>query len=83
MGNTVKAAGLPEEHRAEKAAKVEQANMPGKRGKGAGTGSPASPSPDSEQSARDLDEKNKHPASEKALDSSQDKNPIPPGSTAT
>ena len=36
---------------------------------------------DTAQSARDKQDKRKHPASENALESSQDKNPIPPGST--
>jgi hypothetical protein len=42
----------------------------------------AGPAPDSEQTARDTEEKKKHRASENALESSQDKNPVPPGSTA-
>lgn len=43
-----------------------------------GRGNPPS---DTAQSARDKQEKRKHPGSENALESSQDKNPIPPGST--
>lgn len=37
--------------------------------------------PDTVQSARDTAEKAKHPHSENALESSQDKNPVPPDST--
>ena len=36
---------------------------------------------DTVQSARDTAEKAKHPPSENALESSQDKNPVPPDST--
>jgi hypothetical protein len=79
MSDTAEASGLPEEHRGEKA---EQANMPGKQRKGAQTDSRTGSSLDSEQAVRDEEEKSKHPASENALGSSQDKNPIPPGSTA-
>ncbi|WP_213766230.1 hypothetical protein [Caballeronia sp. dw_19] len=85
MKHTLEASRIPEEHRdakAEEAKRAEQANMAGKQGRRAGTDSRADPSPDSKQTARDVEEKNKHPASENALDSSQDKNPIPPGSTA-
>ncbi|CAN7770956.1 hypothetical protein LJR034_007640 [Caballeronia sp. LjRoot34] len=84
MKHTLEASRIPEEHRGAKAEvkRAEQANMAGTQGKGAGTNSRADPSPDSKQTARDVEEKNKHPASENALDSSQDKNPIPPGSTA-
>ncbi|ACD16438.1 hypothetical protein [Paraburkholderia phytofirmans] len=35
---------------------------------------------DTAQSAQDAKEKRRHPASENTLDSSQDKNPIPPDS---
>jgi hypothetical protein len=79
MRNTEEASGLPQEHRGEEA---EQANMPGRQDKGAQTDSRAGPSHDSEQAARDKEEKSKHPVSENALGSSQDKNPVPPGSTA-
>ena len=34
-----------------------------------------------EQERKDLEEKHRHPASENTLDSTLDKNPIPPGST--
>ncbi|HEY2024060.1 hypothetical protein [Paraburkholderia sp.] len=37
--------------------------------------------PDTLQSRKDRLEKSKHPESENALESSQDKNPIPPEST--
>lgn len=37
--------------------------------------------PDTVQSVRDTAEKAKHPHSENALESSQDKNPVPPDST--
>lgn len=37
--------------------------------------------PDTVQSVRDTVEKAKHPHSENALESSQDKNPVPPDST--
>jgi hypothetical protein len=37
--------------------------------------------PDAAQNARDVEEKRKHSRSENALQSSQDKNPIPPGTT--
>lgn len=79
MTHTVEASDLPEEHRGKKA---EQANMPESQGEGAQTASRASPSPAPEQAARDEEEKTKHPASENALGSTQDKNPIPPDSTA-
>jgi hypothetical protein len=79
MSDTAEASGLPEEHRGDKA---ENANASGKRGKEERADSRAGPGPDSEQTARDQEEKRKHPASENALDSSQDKNPIPRGSTA-
>jgi len=39
------------------------------------------PPSDTAHTARDEQEKRKHPGSENALESSQDKNPIPPGST--
>jgi len=60
---------------------TEDANMSGKQGIRPGKDSPVSPPSDTAQTARDAEEKRKHPASENALESSQDKNPIPPGST--
>ncbi len=60
---------------------VETSGLPEKDSR-AGRAGPAGPAPDSEQTARDKEEKRKHPASENALESSQDKNPIPPDSTA-
>jgi hypothetical protein len=83
MRNTIEASDLPEEPRGVGAAKVEQPNVPGEGDKGEGTDPRAGLSPGSEQTARDGEEKNKHPASENALNSSQDKNPIPPDSTET
>jgi len=46
-------------------------------------GAPTTPTtrPDTVQSARDNAEKAKHPHSENALESSQEKNPVPPDST--
>jgi hypothetical protein len=82
MSNTAEASGLPKEHRGEKAESAQRADMPGKQDKGAPIDSRAGPAPDPEQTARDEEEKRKHPASENALESSQDKNPVPRGSTA-
>jgi hypothetical protein len=47
------------------------------RSSGPGTTAPA----DTVQSARDAAEKQRHPPSENASESSQDKNPVPPEST--
>jgi hypothetical protein len=47
------------------------------RSSGVGTTAPV----DTVQSARDAAEKQRHPSSENALESSQDKNPVPPEST--
>jgi hypothetical protein len=81
MSNTIEAFVLPEEPRGVGAAKVEQPNVPREGNREEGKDPRAGLSPGSEQTARDEEEKNRHPASENALNSSQDKNPIPPGST--
>ncbi|CAB3787312.1 hypothetical protein LMG27177_02191 [Paraburkholderia fynbosensis] len=50
---------------------------PSKRASAANTNTPL----DTTQKKRDVEEKRKHSRSENALQSSQDKNPIPPDST--
>ncbi|NKJ51153.1 hypothetical protein CIC12_31430 [Burkholderia sp. SG-MS1] len=50
---------------------------PSKRASAANTNTPL----DTAQTTRDVEEKRKHSRSENALQSSQDKNPIPPDST--
>jgi hypothetical protein len=58
----------------------EQSKTDGNSGKRGSTTSTQTP-PDTAQNARDVEEKRRHSRSENALQSSQDKNPIPPGTT--
>ena len=58
----------------------EQSKAEGNSGKRESTASTKT-SPDTAQNARDVEEKRKHSRSENELQSSQDKNPIPPGTT--
>jgi hypothetical protein len=59
----------------------ENANVPAEDGAAPRKKSQTMPPSDTEQSVRDESEKRRHAPSENALKSSQDKNPIPPGST--
>ena len=54
---------------------------PGTQNESSSAGGPGAPAPDTLQHEKDREEKRKHPASENALESAQDKNPVPPGST--
>lgn len=58
----------------------EQSKAEGNSGKCRSTASTKT-SPDTAQNARDVEEQRKHSRSENALQSSQDKNPIPPDTT--
>lgn len=61
--------------------KKHEASAPFGHDREAKPASPVTPSSRTEQEARDVEEKRRHSSSENALDSTQDKNPVPPGST--